>query len=59
MNMSARMRTWRRALLVVAGGGLLAQQGCVIDPDLILNAATQFFTELAIFVTDNALTSLR
>lgn len=48
---------WKHALLAACGGVLL-QQGCAIDPDLILQAAVQFFTEAAIFFTDNALVSL-
>lgn len=49
-----------RSLGLVFGGGILLQTGgCNIDPDLLLQAFTQFFTEFAIFVTENAVIALR
>ncbi|MCH8806784.1 MAG: hypothetical protein IH986_11945 [Planctomycetes bacterium] len=58
---TSRRRTgkWMRPALVTASGGLLFQQGCAIDLDILLQAFTQIFTEFAIFVTDNALVALR
>jgi hypothetical protein len=51
-------RKWMRTLLAAAGGGVLLQTtGCLVDPDLILQAAVQFFTEAAIFFTDAAFVS--
>lgn len=47
-----------RALLAAVGAGWLFQQGCIIDPDLILQAAIQALTETAIFITDNAIVGL-
>lgn len=46
---------WLRGGLTVAAGGWLFQTGCAIDPDLLLQAGIQLFTEAAIFFTDNAL----
>ena len=58
--MSQRRMNWLKALSVACCGGLVLQAGgCVIDPDLILQAGIQFLTELAIFATDNALVNLR
>ena len=54
-----RMRKWIRALKLSACGGLVFQQGCTVDPDLLLQAGLQFLTEFAIFVTDSALAGLR
>lgn len=55
----ARSRRWLRALYAVAGCGLVFQQGCAVDPDLLLQAGVQFATEFAIFLTDSALVGLR
>lgn len=46
-------------LAILAAAGMLFQQGCAVDPDLLLQAGIQFFTEFAIFATDSALVSLR
>ena len=54
-----KSRKWKRALCAAAMGSLLIVSGCSVDPDLLLQAATQFFTEAAIFVTENALIALR
>lgn len=49
-----------RPLGLALGGGILLQTGgCSIDPDLLLQAFVQFFTEFAIFVTENAVIALR
>jgi hypothetical protein len=54
---------WLRRLKILGllcGGGLVFQAtSCSLDPDLILQAATQFFVEFATFVTDSALVNLR
>jgi hypothetical protein len=57
MNMSRRHR-WLGTWISALGVGALFQQGCAIDPDLILQASIQLFTETAIFFTDNALRGL-
>lgn len=55
-----RRRRWMRTLCLACGGGTLLQlQACNVDPDLLLQAATQFMAELAIFATENALINLR
>lgn len=51
---SRRIGKW----LAVLGVGATFQQGCAIDPDLLLQAGIQLFTETAIFFTDNALRGL-
>ncbi len=53
-----RTRKWM-ALAAAASAGLLLQTGCSIDPDLLLQGFTQFFTEFAIFLTDSALVAMR
>ncbi|MFO0837009.1 MAG: hypothetical protein U1D55_00660 [Phycisphaerae bacterium] len=57
--MPKRQVRWARRLLPVALGAVLFQQGCALDPDLLLQAAVQFITEFAIFVTDNVIVGLR
>ena len=57
MMTSRRQRRWQ-ALTSVAGLGICFQQGCGIDPDLLLQAGIQFLTETAIFFTDNAVRGL-
>lgn len=62
MNLMVRQRRrrWMRTLCLACGGGALLQiPACSIDPDLFLQAATQFMAELAIFATENALINLR
>ncbi len=55
-----RGNRWMRPLGLAFGGGILLQTGgCNVDPDLLLQAFTQFFTEFAIFVTENAVIGLR
>ncbi len=55
-----RRRRWARRLgLAIFGGVLLQTAGCNVDPDLLLQAAIQFFTEFAIFATENAVIGLR
>jgi hypothetical protein len=49
----------RRLGLAFGGGILLQTAGCNVDPDLLLQAAIQFFTEFAIFATENAAIGLR
>lgn len=56
-----RIWTWHRWLatgLGALGLGAVLQTGCAVDPDLVLQAAIQLFTETAIFFTDNALRGL-
>lgn len=53
-----RKPTWRKWLVLLGGGVALQVSGCV-DPDLLLQAGLQLFTEVAIFVTDNAVVGLR
>ena len=57
------MRRWilgRRAFLLAGAGPLiLFQQGCAIDPDIILDAALTTLTEISVFVLDNALVAFR
>lgn len=59
--MATRRRyRWAGRLGLVVGGGILLQSGgCSIDPDLLLQAFVQFFTEFAIFATENAVIALR
>lgn len=59
--MSSRRRSaWVKAVWLMLGGGLILQVGgCVVDPDLLLQAGVQFLTESAIFLTDSALVALR
>ncbi len=57
MRTTTRRSRWL-GLSSAAGFGLVFQQGCGIDPDLILQAAIQFLTETAIFFTDNAVRGL-
>ncbi len=56
--MTKRRTRVLRLVALAAPFGMLFQQGCAIDPDLFLQAAVQFFTEAAIFISDNALVSL-
>jgi len=53
--MLGRWRTW----LALTGPILVFQQGCVVDPDLVLRAGLQVFNEVAVFALDNALVGLR
>lgn len=55
----ARSAFLKRAVLLLAAGAAVFQSGCAIDPDLLLQAGTQIFTEFAIFFTDNAVVALR
>ncbi len=59
--MATRSRhRWVRRLELAFGGGILLQSGgCDVDPDLLLQAFVQFFTEFAIFATENAVIALR
>lgn len=58
--MSIRRRpSWRKWLILMGGGGVALQVAGCIDPDLLLQAGLQLFTEVAIFVTDNAVVGLR
>lgn len=43
----------------VASPILVLQGGCTLDPDLVLRAAIQVFSETAIFVLENAAVALR
>ena len=55
----ARNAFLKRAALLMAAGAAVFQAGCAIDPDLLLLAGTQLFTEFAIFFTDNAVIAYR
>jgi hypothetical protein len=55
----ARNAFLKRVALLLAAGAAVFQSGCGIDPDLLLQAGTQIFTEFAIFFTDNAVVALR
>jgi hypothetical protein len=55
----ARNAFIKRAALLMAAGAAVFQSGCAIDPDLLLLAGVQLFTEFAIFFTDNAVVALR
>ena len=54
-------RLTRRWAAILGAGGpvILLQQGCALDPDLLLQAFLQVFTEVSIFALDNALVALR
>lgn len=55
----ARLYRWLRTAAAVAGGCIVFQTGCALDPDLLLQASVQYLTEFAIFLTDNAVVGLR
>lgn len=55
---TSRRNRWLGMWVAVLGVGVVFQQGCSIDPDLILQASIQLVTETAIFFTDNALRGL-
>lgn len=55
---TSRRKRWAGLWLSAAGAGAVFQQGCAIDPDLLLQAAIQVLTETAIFFTDNAVRGL-
>ncbi len=57
--MPRRKLRWSQCILPFGLGGLMFQSGCAIDPDLLLQAGIQLFTELAIFISDSALVGLR
>ena len=58
--MSKHRCRWLKMIGLVCCGGLALQAGgCVVDPDLLLQAGIQFATEVAIWATDNALVNLR
>lgn len=53
-----KTKFWSFSGLCAACSGLVFQQGCNFDPDLVLQAAVQILTETAIFFTDNAVRGL-
>ncbi|MBI5864688.1 MAG: hypothetical protein HZB38_09295 [Planctomycetes bacterium] len=55
----SRKKWYRRVGLFGTAGAVLLQAGCALDPDLLLQAATQLFTEFAIFFTDAAVVAMR
>ena len=55
---TSRWHRWLGTWLGAIGLGVVFQAGCAVDPDLILQATVQLFTETAIFFTDNALRGL-
>lgn len=58
--LTLRKNRWVRPLGLLLGGGVLLQAaGCAVDPDLLLQAGIQFFTEFAIFAAENAAIGLR
>jgi hypothetical protein len=57
--MHANVRSRWANLIALSAAASLFQTGCTVDPDLILQAAVQFLTETAIFLTDSAVVSLR
>lgn len=58
--MSKHRRRWLKMIGLACCGGLVFQAaGCGVDPDLLFQAGIQFFTEVAIWATDNALVNLR
>jgi hypothetical protein len=58
--LTRRKNRWVRPLGLLIGGGFLLQAaGCAVDPDLLLQTAIQFFTEFAIFATENSVVGLR